>query len=100
MAEIVEDPLDSGLGGELGDARMAPLTGVTMAASVSGLLRRMEGRGEPGTALSASERAGGGPGMIGVMRAGVRVAGPVSWAPELRLEEVESPAEIEISINL
>lgn len=80
---IVDDALDSGLGGELGEARMAPLTGVTTAASLSGLLRRMEGRGEPGTVLSASERAGGGPGMIGVILAGVMVAGPVSVAPEL-----------------
>ena len=91
MAEIVDDPLDSGLGGELGEARMAaPLTGVTTAASLSGLLRRIEGLGEPGTVLSASERAGG-PGMIGVIRAGVMVAGPVSVAPELRLEGELSP---------
>ena len=53
----MDDPLDSGLGGELGEARMAaPLTGVTTAASLSGLLRRIEGLGEPGTVLSASER--------------------------------------------
>ena len=88
---MVDDPLDSGLGGELGEVRMAPLTGVTTAASLSGLLRRMEGRGEPGTVLSASER---GPGMMGVMRAGVMVAGPVSVAPELGLAEELSPVEI------
>ena len=74
MAEIVDDPLDSGLGGELGEVRMAaPLTGVTTAASLSGLLRRIEGLGEPGTVLSASERAGG-PCMMGVICAGVMVA--------------------------
>merc|ERR1719234_1177634 len=35
VAEMVDDPLDSGLGGELGEVRMAPLTGVTTAASLS-----------------------------------------------------------------
>ena len=95
----MDDPLDSGLGGELGEARMAaPLTGVTTAASLSGLLRRIEGLGEPGTVLSASERAGG-PGMMGVIRAGVMVAGPVSVAPELRLEGVLSPRDKEIILQ-
>ena len=81
----MDDPLESGLGGELGEARMAaPLTGVTTAASLSGLLRRMEGRGEPGTVLSVSER---GPGMMGVIRAGWMVAGPVCVVPKLGLAE-------------
>ena len=70
----------------------APLTGVITAASLSGLLRSIEGLGEPGTVLSASERAGG-PGMMGVIWAGVMVAGPVSVAPELRLEAELSPRE-------
>ena len=70
----------------------APFTGVTTAASLSGLLRSIEGLGEPGTVLSASERAGG-PGMMGVIRAGVMVAGPVSVAPELRLDTELSPRE-------
>ena len=64
--------------------RMAPLTGVTTAASLSGLLRRMEGRGEPGTVLSVSER---GPVMMGVIQAGWMVAGPVSVVPKLGLAE-------------
>ena len=68
MAEIVEDPLESGLGGEEGEVRRAvPLMGVT--ASLSGLFLSMEGRGDPGTVLSVS------PGTIGVIRAGVMVAG-------------------------
>ena len=84
VAEIVDDPLDSGLGGEPGEARTAaPLTGLTTTASLSGLLRRMEGRGEPGTVLSAVSEAAAGPGMMGVILAGVRLAGPVTEAPEL-----------------
>ena len=55
------------------------MTGVSTEASLSGLLRRMEGRGEPCTVLSASER---GPGMMGVI-----VVGPVSMAPELAFAE-------------
>ena len=73
VAEIVEEPLESGLGGEEGEVRMAvPLMGVT--ASLSGLFLSMEGRGEPGTVLSASP-----PATIGVIRAGVMVAGVLDW---------------------
>ena len=68
---MVEDPLESGLGGDEGEVRMAePLTGVK--ASLSGLFLRMEGRGEPGTVLSDSE------GTMGVILAGVMVAGWVA----------------------
>ena len=74
VAEIVDDPLDSGLGGEPGEARTAaPLTGLTTTASLSGLFLNIEGRGEPGTVLSVS------PGTIGVIRAGVMVAGVLDW---------------------
>ena len=71
---MVEDPLDSGLGGEAGLARArlvagVPLMGVT--ASLSGLLRRIDGLGDPGTVLSPASEAG----MIGVILAGVIVAG-------------------------
>ena len=65
---MVEEPLESGLGGELGEVSIAvPLMGVT--ASVSGLFLRMEGLGEPGTVLSVSVAA------MGVILAGVMVAG-------------------------
>ena len=75
VAEMVEEPLESGRGGELGEVRIAvPLIGVT--ASLSGLFLRMEGRGEPGTVLSDSE------GIMGVILAGVMVAGWLAW-PEL-----------------
>ena len=72
---MVEDPLDSGLGGEAGLARVrlvvAPLTGVT--ASLSGLLRKIDGLGDPGTVLSPASVLEAG--MMGVILAGVMVAG-------------------------
>ena len=80
VAEMVEEPLDSGRGGEVGEVSSAvPFTGVT-AGSVSGLLRRIEGRGDPGTGLSAASWGCEG-GRMGVMRAGVMVAGAgAGWA--------------------
>ena len=68
VAEMVLLPLDSGLGGGL-VSRVVPFT---LSGWVwSGLLRRMEGRGEPGTGLVSSLACVG---MMGVMRAGVMLA--------------------------
>ena len=81
VADIVEDPLESGLGGEPGDVRSCvPFIGVT---SPSGRFLRIDGLGEPGTVFSWSTCAevvdpGG---SIGVILAGVMVAGPWCWLP-------------------
>ena len=52
IAEIVEDPEDSGLGGE---SWSSALPWMLAGGSPSGLFLRMEGLGEPGTSRSGSE---------------------------------------------
>ena len=73
IAEIVEDPEDSGLGGE---SWSSALPWMLAGGSPSGLFLRMEGLGEPGTSRSGSDGCCWFcPGAIGVILAGVIAAG-------------------------
>lgn len=76
VAEMVEEPLESGRGGDPGDVNSCvPFIGVR---SPSGRFLSMEGLGDPGTIFSWSP-CGAFPdpgGKIGVILAGVIVAGP------------------------
>ena len=81
MAEIVDDPLDSGLGG---DGEDGPLDRGHHRGLAVRPLAEDGGPGEPGTVLSVSER---GPVMMGVIQAGGMVAVPVSVVPKLGLAE-------------
>ena len=75
IAEMVDDPEDSGLGGESWSRALPWMFGA--GASPSGRFLRMEGLGEPGTSLSGSDGCCCAfcPGAIGVILAGVIVAG-------------------------
>ena len=76
VAEMVEDPLESGRGGDPGEVKSCvPFTGVI---SPSGRFLKIDGLGEPGTVFSCSvcDDAPWPGGIIGVILAGVMVAGP------------------------
>lgn len=76
VADIVDEPLESGRGGEPGDvSNCVPFIGVT---SPSGRFLSIDGLGDPGTVFSWStcDVAPEPGGSIGVILAGVIVAGP------------------------
>ena len=72
---MVDDPEDSGLGGESWSSALPWMFGA--GGSPSGRFLRMEGLGEPGTSRSGSDGCCCAfcPGAIGVILAGVIVAG-------------------------